>query len=87
VRLRLQPGIRLERTEDATKKLLSIIDSMAGEKNISITSAFIGVQGSSYPVNVIHLWTSGPNEAVIKVRFSEDTSINIENLKSNFEKK
>ena len=87
VRLRLPAGTRLERTEEATKKLLSMIDTLADKKNVAITSAFVGVQSSSYPVNVIHLWTSGPNEAVIKVRFTNNASISIENYKEQLRRK
>jgi len=68
VRLRLPVGTRFERTEDATRKLLSLTDSIAGKQNVEITSAFIGTQPSSYPVNYIHLWTSGPHEAVLKIK-------------------
>jgi multidrug efflux pump subunit AcrB len=87
VRLRLSAGTRLERTEQATKEVLSMIDTLAEKKNIAITSAFVGVQGSSYPVNVIHLWTSGPNEAVIKVRLTKNAAISIESFKEQLRKK
>ena len=69
VRLRLPAGTRLERTEDATRKLLTLSAGIAGEKNVDITSAFIGTQPSSFPINNIHLWTSGPQESVIKLKF------------------
>jgi multidrug efflux pump subunit AcrB len=68
VRLRLPVGTRFERTEDATRKLLALTDSITGKGNVEITSAFIGTQPSSYPVNYIYLWTSGPNESVTKIR-------------------
>ena len=68
VRLRLPVGTRLERTEDATRTLLALTDSIVGRGNVEISSAFIGTQPSSYPVNYIHLWTSGPNESVTKIR-------------------
>jgi multidrug efflux pump subunit AcrB len=68
VRLRLPVGTRLERTEDATRTLLALTDSLVGKGNVEITSAFIGTQPSSYPVNYIHLWTSGPNESVTKIK-------------------
>ncbi|HXD79902.1 MAG TPA: efflux RND transporter permease subunit [Puia sp.] len=68
VRLRLPVGTRLERTEDATRELLHLTDSIAGRGNVEITSAFIGTQPTSYPVNYIHLWTGGPNESVTKIR-------------------
>jgi multidrug efflux pump subunit AcrB len=71
VRLRLPVGTRFERTEDATRKLLYLADSIAGKGNTEITSAFVGTQPSSYPVNYIHLWTSGPHEAVIKIKLKK----------------
>jgi multidrug efflux pump subunit AcrB len=77
VRVRLPEGTRLERTEDKTKQLLGIIDSLTGSNKIAISSAFIGVQASSYPVNVIHLWTSGSNEGVLKVKFISGAGINL----------
>jgi hypothetical protein len=35
--------------------------------NVEITSDFVGVVPSSYPVDLIHLFTSGPQEAIIQV--------------------
>jgi multidrug efflux pump subunit AcrB len=68
VRLRLPIGSRFERTEDATRKLLALTDSIAGKANVEITSAFIGTQPASYPVNYIYLWTGGPNESVTRIK-------------------
>ncbi|RPD43338.1 efflux RND transporter permease subunit [Chitinophaga barathri] len=68
VRLRLPVGTRFERTEDATRKLLALSDSIVGAGNTDITSAFVGTQPSSYPVNYIHLWTGGPHESVTRIK-------------------
>ncbi|MDR3711441.1 MAG: efflux RND transporter permease subunit [Puia sp.] len=68
VRLRLPVGSRFERTEDATRKLLALTDSIAGKGNVDISSAFIGTQPASYPVNYIYLWTGGPNESVTRIK-------------------
>ncbi len=68
VRLRLPVGTRMERTEDATRKLLDAVNNIAGKENVLITSAFIGTQPSSFPVNYIHLWTGGPHESVTKIK-------------------
>ena len=68
VRLRLPVGSRFERTEDATRELLALTDSIAGKANVDITSSFIGTQPTSYPVNYIYLWTGGPNESVTKIK-------------------
>ena len=73
IRLRLPVGTRLERTEDATRKLLTIVNEIAGKKNVEITSAFVGTQPSSFPVNYIYLWTSGPNESVTKLKIRPGT--------------
>jgi multidrug efflux pump subunit AcrB len=71
LRLRMPVGTRLERTEEATLKLLHLSDSIAGKDNLEISSAFIGTQPSSYPINNIHLWTSGPQESVTKIKLKK----------------
>jgi multidrug efflux pump subunit AcrB len=70
VRVRLPVGTRLERTEDITKYVLQVADSISNH-GVEITSAFVGTQPSSYPVNLIHLWTSGPHEAVIRINLKK----------------
>ncbi len=73
VRLRLPVGSRFERTEDATRKLLALTDSIAGKDRVEITSAFVGTQPASYPVNYIYLWTGGPNESVTRIKLRQGT--------------
>jgi multidrug efflux pump subunit AcrB len=68
LRLRAATGTRLESMEQKTIAALSLIREVVGPAHISITSAFIGSQPSSYPINTIFLWTSGPHEAVLLVR-------------------
>ncbi|MBV8256023.1 MAG: efflux RND transporter permease subunit [Chitinophaga sp.] len=80
VRLRLPAGTRVERTEAATQQLLHLADSIT-KGQVEISSAFIGVQPSSYPVNLIHLWTSGPHESVTKLKLKHGTGIAIEGFK------
>ena len=81
VRLRMATGTRVERTEEATKELLNIAEEIVGEGNVEISSAFIGTQPSSFPVNLIHLWTSGPHEAAIRINLSKDAHYSIEKFK------
>jgi CzcA family heavy metal efflux pump len=80
VRLRLPTGTRIERTEEATQKLLAVADSIA-HGNIEISSAFVGTQPSSYPINSVYLWTSGPHESVIKINLKKKPGITIEDFK------
>jgi multidrug efflux pump subunit AcrB len=72
VRLRLPTGTRIEETERKVLKALDLIKREAGEQNVLISSDFMGVQPPSYPVNLIHLFTSGPGEAIIQVSLKDD---------------
>jgi multidrug efflux pump subunit AcrB len=72
IRLRLPTGTRIEETERSALKALDVIKREAGPDNVQISSDFIGVQPPSYPVNLIHLFTSGPGEAIIQVSLKED---------------
>jgi multidrug efflux pump subunit AcrB len=72
LRLRAPTGTRIEETERMVLKALDIIRRDAGENNVEITSDFVGVVPSSYPVDLIHLFTSGPQEAVIQVALKPD---------------
>lgn len=80
VRLRMPVGTRIERTEAATQKLLALADSITNGQ-VEISSAFIGTQPSSYPINTVYLWTSGPQESVIKINLKKNSGIRIENFK------
>jgi multidrug efflux pump subunit AcrB len=86
IRVRLADGTRIERTETKTKQLLAMIDSLTGGNKVAITSAFVGNQPSTYPINAIHLWTSGPQEAIIKVNFIKGAGIGLEDFKETIRK-
>lgn len=85
VRFKMPVGTRLERTEEATQKLLHIADSITNG-NIEISSAFVGTQPSSYPINNVYLWTSGPQESVIKFNLKKEGGIGIEDFKEQLRK-
>jgi multidrug efflux pump subunit AcrB len=72
MRLRAPTGTRIERTEPLTLKVLDEVKSEVGEANVRISTAFIGVQPASYPINTIYLWTSGPHEAVLLVSLAPE---------------
>ena len=67
IRLRAPSGTRVEETERIVLRALNVIQHEAGDGNVAITSDFVGVIPSSYPVDLIHLFTSGPQEAIIQV--------------------
>jgi multidrug efflux pump subunit AcrB len=73
IRLRAPTGTRIEETERVVLRALDVIHRDVGPNNVEITSDFVGVVPSSYPVDLIHLFTSGPQEAIIQVAVKPDT--------------
>ena len=57
--MRAPTGTRVERTEVMALKAVDVIKKdVRGPENVDITTAYIGVQPASYPVNTIFLFTS-----------------------------
>ena len=67
LRLRAPAGTRIEETERIVLRALDVLHREIGPGNIQIDSDYVGVVPSSYPVNLIHLFTSGPQEALIQI--------------------
>ncbi len=72
LRLRGPAGTRVEETERIVLHALDAIHREVDPKNVLITSDFTGVPAPNYPVLLIHLFSSGPNEAVIQVALKAD---------------
>lgn len=68
MRLKAPIGTRIEKTEPMILRALDLIGKTIGKENVEVTSDYVGVQPSSYPVNLIHLFTSGPEEALVQVQ-------------------
>jgi len=81
LRLRAPAGLRVERTEVIAQKALDVIRDEAGSDNVAITLGYVGTQPASFPVNTIHLWTSGPQEAVLLISLRRGSGIHVEELK------
>ncbi len=75
VRVRAPTGTRIERTELMALKVLDTIAQEVGPENVEASLGFVGSQPSSYPVNTIYLWTSGPHEAVLLVSLKPERKI------------
>jgi multidrug efflux pump subunit AcrB len=73
-------GTRVSVTEEMARRVLDIISHEAGAGNIDLTLSYVGTQGSSYPINAVFLWTSGPHEAVMNIALLPDASISIHDL-------
>jgi multidrug efflux pump subunit AcrB len=82
LRLRAPDGTRIERTEQMLLKVLTILGTEVGGKdNIEVSSAYVGLQPSSYATSNILVFNSGPHEAVLQVNLKESVSVNMDALK------
>jgi multidrug efflux pump subunit AcrB len=68
-------------------KTLTVLDSIVGKDNVSITSAMVGMHGSTFSTNPIYLFMAGPQEAVLQVALKEDYKVNMDELKDKFREK
>jgi multidrug efflux pump subunit AcrB len=89
VRLRIDApdGTRVAVTEDLVKRVLASIRDVAGDKNLDLSLGYVGTQGSSYPINAVFLWTSGPQQAIINVGLKQDSSLRLADLEEQLRKK
>ena len=73
-------GTRVPVTEEMARRVLDTINREAGSGNVAVTLSYVGTQGSSYPINAVFLWTSGPQEAVMNVALLPGASISLRDL-------
>lgn len=65
LRLRAPTATRLETTEQIATRTLAIINE---ESPVATSMGLVGVHAPNYPVNLIHQWNSGPEEATLQVQ-------------------
>ena len=80
LRLRAPTGTRIEVTEQLALKALGEIKRLAEPENVQITIGYVGSYAPSYPVNLVYLWTSGPQDAVLRVQLKNSAHINVTHL-------
>lgn len=66
---------------------LKAIREEAGSDNVETTLGYIGTQPASYPVNTIHLWTNGPQEAVLNIKLRKNSGIKLPEFKERLRQK
>jgi multidrug efflux pump subunit AcrB len=87
LRIDAPDGTRVAVTEHLVKQVLASIRDVAGERNLDLSLGYVGTQGSSYPINAVFLWTSGPQQAIINVGLKQDSSIKLADLEEQLRKK
>jgi multidrug efflux pump subunit AcrB len=80
-------GTRVAVTEALVQKVLAAITREAGASNLDLTLGYIGTQPSSYPINTVFLWTSGPQQAIMNIGLNPGAKISLRNLEENLRQK
>jgi multidrug efflux pump subunit AcrB len=80
LRVKAPTGTKLDVTEQLALRTLDIINREAGAENIALTMGLVGVHASNYPVNFIHLWNGGPEEAWLAIQFKASSPVRVEAL-------
>lgn len=82
LRLRMDApdGTRIAATEALTQQVLDVVNQQAGPGAIDTTLSYVGVQGSSYPINMVFLWTGGPHEAVMNIALKPGSGLTAQRL-------
>ena len=81
LRLRAPTGTRVELTEQLALEVLELIKRQAGSNNIALTMGLVGVHAPNYPVNLIHLWNGGSEEAHLSIQLKPGAPLKVADLK------
>jgi multidrug efflux pump subunit AcrB len=87
LRIDAPDGTRVAVTEALVQKVLATITREAGAGNLDLTLGYVGAQPSSYPINTVFLWTSGPQQAIMNIGLNPGAKISLRNLEENLRQK
>ena len=81
LRLRAAPGTSIDGTEAALLKALDVVKTTVGARNVRLSLGFVGLHGSSYPINYLYLWDGGTEEGVLQIQLADSAAQHSEDLK------
>src|SRR3984893_3193609 len=87
LRIDAPDGTRVAVTEALVQKVLATITREAGASNLDLTLGYVGTQPSSYPINTVFLWTSGPQQAIMNIGLNPGAKISLHNLEEKLRQK
>jgi multidrug efflux pump subunit AcrB len=87
LRIDAPDGTRVAVTEEKVRSVLAAIDEEAGAENLDISLGYVGTQGSSYPINAVFLWTSGPQQAIVNIGLKPESKLDLRPLEERLRSK
>jgi multidrug efflux pump subunit AcrB len=67
LRIRAPAGTDIAHTQEIVRKVERDLSDQVGADNVALTLVTIGVPNWQYPVDLVYLWNSGPQDAVLQV--------------------
>jgi multidrug efflux pump subunit AcrB len=80
MRLKAPVGTRLEVTEDLTRQALAEIEDILGPDSLRISVSHVGQTAPTFTANAVFLWTSGPDQAVVRIALNEKKKFRTEEV-------
>ncbi len=80
VRLRAPAGTDINGTEAVCLKVLEIVKASVGTENVDLSLGFVGLHGSTYPINFLYQWDGGTEEGVLQVKLKDGARVRIAEL-------
>ncbi|MGH9584078.1 MAG: efflux RND transporter permease subunit, partial [Bryobacteraceae bacterium] len=85
--MRAPAGTRIEATEQIAVKTLDQIKQLAGPGNVAASIGYVGSYAPSYPVNLVYLWMSGPQDSDLRVQFRPGAHLDVTHLEEELRRK
>jgi multidrug efflux pump subunit AcrB len=82
LKLRAATGTRIERTEEIARKALDVLGEMVGRDNVETTVGFVGATPPGFSNQAIYLWSSGPEEATLRIALKQESGVRVDALKA-----
>jgi multidrug efflux pump subunit AcrB len=82
LRMRAPTGTRVERTEELAQEATRLIREELGSDKVEATVGYIGMFPTNYPIQTVHMWTSGPDEVLLRVALKQGSGVRIEDQKA-----
>ncbi len=86
LRFRPPPGSNYELTRQMAVECLKEIEHEAGVDNIEITMGFVGQVAPNFGINNMVLFMRGPDDGEIRVKFTEETKIKLDEFRERLRK-
>jgi multidrug efflux pump subunit AcrB len=81
LRMRMPSGTRLEVSEDATRKVLDVVNDVVGKDKVEISVSYVGVTAPTYTANAVFMWTTGTDQSIIRVALKHHSGLHLDEVK------